>query len=245
MIEIKNISNREINGIPKEEYWVQMQVQMETCDLDECDFVETRFKEFKSEEEFYESFKGVTEFGSSPSKEAENDSSPVLLSDAPDKNHSPSLHSGEFSNSPLVLRTSGDFPEIAKENEKNEIKPYEYVGVILYFIDKITTINSVPHYVYLPPFSQDCEVKTREHVNKMIDEKIKTFKESEEGIGKILYEKIYWYLDQYSCVLVKRNKMWFEQVLPKIVEVSQIIEKERVEGFEHRASNRLKVKQNT
>jgi hypothetical protein len=47
MLEIKNISNRIIDGIPKEEYWVQMQIQMETCDLDECDFVETRFKELK------------------------------------------------------------------------------------------------------------------------------------------------------------------------------------------------------
>jgi flagellin-specific chaperone FliS len=45
MLEIKNIVNREITGIPKEEYWVQTQVQMETCNLDECDFVETRFKE--------------------------------------------------------------------------------------------------------------------------------------------------------------------------------------------------------
>jgi putative phage-type endonuclease len=53
MVEVKNIFNREITGIPKEEYWIQMQFQMETCDLDECDFLETRFKEYESEEEFY------------------------------------------------------------------------------------------------------------------------------------------------------------------------------------------------
>jgi len=52
MLEIKNIVNRELNGIPKEEYWVQMQIQMEVCDLDECDFFETVFKEY-SEDEFY------------------------------------------------------------------------------------------------------------------------------------------------------------------------------------------------
>ena len=34
MLEIKNIVNREIDGIPKKEYWIQMQLQMETCDLD-------------------------------------------------------------------------------------------------------------------------------------------------------------------------------------------------------------------
>ena len=46
MLEIKNIVNREIDGIPKKEYWVQMQMQMETCNLDECDFLETKFVEY-------------------------------------------------------------------------------------------------------------------------------------------------------------------------------------------------------
>ena len=45
MLEIKNIVNREITGIPKTEYWIQTQIQMETCDLNECDFLETRFSE--------------------------------------------------------------------------------------------------------------------------------------------------------------------------------------------------------
>ena len=47
MLEIKNIVNRDITGIPKMEYWVQMQMQMETCGLNECDFLETRFKEYE------------------------------------------------------------------------------------------------------------------------------------------------------------------------------------------------------
>jgi putative phage-type endonuclease len=46
MLEIKNIVNREINGIPKKEYWIQMQLQMEVCELDECDFLETKFTEY-------------------------------------------------------------------------------------------------------------------------------------------------------------------------------------------------------
>lgn len=52
MLEIKNIVNREINGIPKKEYWIQMQLQMEVCQLDECDFLECRFKEYESYEEY-------------------------------------------------------------------------------------------------------------------------------------------------------------------------------------------------
>ena len=53
MLEIKNIVNREINGIPKKEYWIQMQLQMEVCDLDECDFLETKFVEYESEADYW------------------------------------------------------------------------------------------------------------------------------------------------------------------------------------------------
>lgn len=52
MLEIKNVVSRNINGVPKKEYWTQMQVQMEVCDLDECDFLETKFTELDSEEDF-------------------------------------------------------------------------------------------------------------------------------------------------------------------------------------------------
>ena len=52
MLEVKNIVNREITGIPKMEYWVQMQLQMEVCDLNECDFLETRFTEYASREDY-------------------------------------------------------------------------------------------------------------------------------------------------------------------------------------------------
>jgi putative phage-type endonuclease len=52
MLEIKNIVNREITGIPKKEYWIQTQLQMEVCDLDECDFLETKFTEYENFKEF-------------------------------------------------------------------------------------------------------------------------------------------------------------------------------------------------
>ena len=52
MLEIKNPVSREITGIPKKEYWVQMQLQMEVCDLDDCDFLETKFSEYTDQESF-------------------------------------------------------------------------------------------------------------------------------------------------------------------------------------------------
>ena len=54
MLEIKNPTTREITGIPKEEYWVQMQLQMEVCGLNHCDFLETKFSVYESKEAFDE-----------------------------------------------------------------------------------------------------------------------------------------------------------------------------------------------
>jgi len=46
MLEIKNVVNRELTGIPKREYWIQMQLQMEVCNLPLCDFFECQFVEY-------------------------------------------------------------------------------------------------------------------------------------------------------------------------------------------------------
>ena len=56
MLEIKNVVSREINGTPKMEYWIQMQIQMEVCDLNECDFLETKFLEYSDLEEYKEDY---------------------------------------------------------------------------------------------------------------------------------------------------------------------------------------------
>jgi putative phage-type endonuclease len=167
MLEIKNIVNREITGIPKEEYWIQTQIQMETCELDECDFVETRFLEYPDETAFY------------------ND------------------------------------------------ETHEYKGVILNFIERTTnsvTKNTNPVYHYMPvDVSSD-----RDTIMNWIQIK----KDELRKKGMVLYSTIYWYMDQFSCVLIQRNKSWFELAVPKIESVWQTIEKERVDGYEHRSSKK-------
>ncbi len=52
MLEIKNVVSREITGIPKFEYWIQMQMQMNICNLDYCDFLETKFVEYEDKESY-------------------------------------------------------------------------------------------------------------------------------------------------------------------------------------------------
>lgn len=160
MVEIKNIVNREITGIPKKEYWIQTQLQMEVCELDKCDFVETRFKEYESDVAFYED------------------------------------------------------------------NAHEYKGVMLQFMNT-QMADGFPVYTYMP-LSQDL---TKESIQEWIDDQKKT--QSKED--NVLTNIIYWYLDEYSCVIIERNRRWYEAVLPKIKEVWETILKERVDGYDHRA----------
>ena len=163
MLEIKNIVNREITGIPKEEYWVQTQIQMETCDLDNCDFVETRIKEYDNKEDFY-------------------------------------------------------------NNSTNS----EYRGIVLYFINSDFSENDNPTYHYMP---LDIPL-TPESIDEWIT------KEKETVDNMILFNTLYWYLDEISCVLIQRNRTWFSKAIHNIKEVWDTIEKEKIEGYEHRSPKR-------
>jgi putative phage-type endonuclease len=173
MLEIKNIVNREITGIPKKEYWIQMQLQMETCDLDECDFLETRFVEYENEI--------------------------------------------------LFLRDSdcSIFTSIRGERK----------GMILYFSNQVT---GFPLYIYMP-----LELSPFEYEKWSEDMIENTLKQNPDLIW---IRQIYWKLDEYSCILVKRNKKWFADVLPLIRDFWKIVEKERITGYEHRAPNKRQPK---
>ena len=165
MLEIKNIVNREITGIPKEEYWIQTQIQMETCDLDNCDFVETRIKEYENKDDFY-------------------------------------------------------------NNSTNS----DYRGVVLYFINSDLTENDSPVYHYMPLDIPLTQYAITEWVNKDTEEA--------RNDNLILFNTIYWYLDELSCVLIQRNKLWFSNAIHMIKEVWDIIEREKIEGYEHRSPKR-------
>ena len=53
-------------------------------------------------------------------------------------------------------------------------------------------------------------------------------------LGHSYIKNIYWYLHDYSCVLVPRNKKWFEHILPKIRDLWDTVLKERQTGYDHR-----------
>jgi len=171
MVEIKNIVNRDITGIPKEEYWIQMQIQMEVCDLDTCDFIETRFQEYLSEDECY-----------------------------------------------------------------SDTESRDYRGLILYFLRNTEEGIQEEKYSYLP-FTMQPTVYNRVQVDKWIQDTKREYLME----GYHLYGQQYWYLDEFSCLLVRRNRQWFEAAIPKIEEVWRTIQEERLTGYSHRAPQRKTV----
>lgn len=155
MLEIKNVVSREINGVAKKEYWVQMQLQMEVCDLDECDFLETKFVEYDSYSDY--------------------------------------LEDGIF--------TKGIIIQFSKPN-----------GSIYYEYMKLNITNE------------------SEWRDEMVD------KYQTEPYNYMFIKFIYWKLEVFSCVLVKRDRLWFQNNIKQFENVWRIIEKERVTGYKHRAS---------
>jgi hypothetical protein len=79
-----------------------------------------------------------------------------------------------------------------------------------------------------------------------IDDWIKNVREESREYGLILFTTLYWYLEEHSCVLIERNRYWFSRAVIKIEELWRIVEKERVEGYEHRAvKKKISVTMNT
>jgi putative phage-type endonuclease len=174
MLEIKNIVNREIDGIPKKEYWIQMQLQMEVCDLNECDFLETQFLEYENETDFINDYE----------------------IDAEPETHFSQTNNGELK------------------------------GIIMYF-----SKEGIPTYIYKPldMNKSDFDLFESETIEKM------------EANELTWIKNIYWKLKTYSCVLVKRNRRWFQDNVSEIQDIWNIIKRERTGDYSHRAPNKRRV----
>ena len=164
LVEVKNPTTRKLSGTPKKEYWIQMQLQMEVWDLDECDFLETVFKEYENEEAFYNDGHSFTR----------------------------------------------------RENNKRK-------GIMVQFYH-----NEKPYYEY-PPVDI-----SKQEFEKWFD----NIMEKNKHMSWI--RNCYWYLEDYSCVLVPRNKNWFKTVYPELKDLWNTVLKERIEGYEHRKPKKKK-----
>ena len=99
-------------------------------------------------------------------------------------------------------------------------------GIIIQFF-----YNEKPYYEYAP-----VDISKKEF-DKWYDDIM------EKNKHMTWVTNCYWYLEDYSCVLVPRNKKWFKAVYPEFKELWDTILKERETGFEHRKpKKRIKTK---
>jgi putative phage-type endonuclease len=158
MLEIKNTVSREISDVPVPYHWIQCQVQMETCGLDYCDYIQTNIQEVERDT-FY----------------ADNLS--------------------------------------------------EYKGIILYLISRNEGAANYK-YLYMPLDFPDI---TPQMVQSWINIQMSIY-----GEEYLLFETLYWILKQVSCVIIPRNRDWFQAALPKFKQLWDTVEYERIHGYEHR-----------
>ena len=140
MLEIKNIVNREINGIPKKEYWVQMQLQMEVCDLDECDFLETIFIEYPD----YQSYRNDSSLASFNGEEF---NSYLTAKDGNYKGIIIHFHTNEgrphYEYMPLNLWTPdhvSNWEEITMQKYESEPYNYTFLKFIYWKLEKLSCV---------------------------------------------------------------------------------------------------------
>ena len=133
-----------------------MQLQMEVCFLEECDFLETRFKEYGSFSEFV---------------------------------------------------SDGTFTTTANGKPKGIIMCFQYDGEM--------------QYEYSPWNADKAQYD--------LWESSVMAKRSESS----WITNSYWYLDEVSCVLVLRNKLWFSAAKRGLEDVWLSITTERKNGFGH------------
>jgi hypothetical protein len=75
-----------------------------------------------------------------------------------------------------------------------------------------------------------------EEINTWEEEIVDKYQNNTNQNEKMVWIKnIYWKLEKLSCVLVLRNKKWFNDNVGQIQKIWNIIEQERVTGYEHRA----------
>jgi hypothetical protein len=160
------VVSREITGEPLDDYWIQMQIQMEVCDLDLCDFVETKICEFPTEEAYYS----------------------------------------------------------YREN-------YEFTGVVLHFVGLLDPL--INYYEYLP-IKESFAFRNTKWLDKWILKKQAEYRHQYK-----LVKPLYWFLEEFSCVVVERNREWFRISLSKIEDVwNTIVEERKNGGWELRAPSK-------
>jgi len=165
MLEIKCPPRRQFTDQVPLHYWMQMQGQLETCDLEECDFLQVKLREYESRTEY--------------------------MAD--------------------VCTEGSEVKEGYSENGYPK-------GLVLGFK---RIIESQPHYTYRYPPLGEC----LEHLDAWVSQTKEEYTDPYDECVE------YWYrIERYECTLVLRDRGWWTQAMPKIIDFWEDVEKFRKEG---------------
>ena len=115
--------------------------------------------------------------------------------------------------------------EIDSDPEKHftETSNGELKGIIMYF-----SKEGIPTYIYKPLDMNKTEFDVFEN-------------EKMEATEMSWIKNIYWKLKTISCVLVKRNRRWFQDNISEIQDLWNIIKRERTGDYSHRVPNKIRT----
>jgi putative phage-type endonuclease len=178
MLEIKCPPVRKFTKEVPEHYWMQMQGQLETCDLEECDFLQVKLIEYRSEEDY------------------KNDQ--YLENEKIKEGYT-------IDNLPKGLVLS-----FISYNEKKE-KKYNYEYSEFY--------------------------QSYNNLKKWSDEIIKNYKNE---YSEIKYN--WWRIERYECTLVLRDRDWWLETMPKIIDFWEDVEYYRKNGNQSLIDKKLERK---
>ena len=188
MLEIKCVTSRKINTSGLEDgemcphyYWVQVQLQLECCDLEECDFWQCKLKDYDDIEEWMDVIEDVK------TQHTEQQNQIIEI----DK---------KYKYGTLIELLPINTDEIKKTHKK------EWYG----------------KYIY--PTTLKCSIKDKIKWGEYMKENWQTIYpeySKEYKFGKILY----WHLEQSHNVLIKRDREWFKENLPKFQKFWDQVEK--------------------
>ena len=169
MLEIKCPPKRQFtNEVPKH-YWMQMQGQLESCDLEECDFLQVKITEYLCEEDYQND------------KYIDND----------------------------VLKEGYSSLKLPK-------------GLVLAFVTDNGNKNPTIKYEY-PEF-----YLSYDELIKWSDNKISEY----ENIHYDRIVKHWWKIERYECTLVGRDRKWWLETEPKIIDFWEDVEHYRKVGIQ-------------
>lgn len=226
MLEIKCPTTREIKMVGEIKgnicpiyYWDQVQLQLECCDLDDCDFWQCKILEYDSRQEFIEDTDPKEPFRSKNTGYEKGCVIQVL----------PLSKRMEAQSLKYQMKKHIKDDENMTDDEKNQPQHLEEVDNGKTKEDKLEQYNNIVYesskHIYPPKIEM-----TPNEVDEWISEVTSNFYEQKLldnnlNIRDYYVDKvIFWYIDTTHCVTIIRDKEWFNEAKPEIEQMWKYVQ---------------------